>query len=219
MFKFDNRPLRSDVSDTQFIYSELSRCSGDREILDCLSRVHGPWAFVLLDKVRSCLWYGRDFFGRQSLLFCRTETGFIISSSAPRSENYKFVEIPAIGVYKLDMQCLSGNPVLFPWKCKQTAGLEQVQVSSESIVCPVNLTCDSKPQPIPVDLNLDPECIFDNLLANPLILKLVEGLIEVLTESVRTRIQNQPNRCKLCIQVSFYNLTILFNNIVFVYAT
>lgn len=54
------------------------------EILEIVQKIRGPWAFVFWDKLRNQVWFGRDFFGRQSLLLHSYGDRIILTSCAPR---------------------------------------------------------------------------------------------------------------------------------------
>ncbi|XP_061649579.1 asparagine synthetase domain-containing protein 1 [Phyllopteryx taeniolatus] len=56
-------------NDTRVVLRYLSSCSDPSEILSVLSAIRGPWGFVYYQKSKDCLWFGRDYFGRRSLLW------------------------------------------------------------------------------------------------------------------------------------------------------
>jgi len=207
IYLYDNTRWDSRLSDTEFIYSKLRDCETDCDIIRTLERIKGPWAFVFWDKARDCLWYGRDFFGRQSLLMSRTESCLVLTSCAPRNDLLSFSEVPANGIYKLNLAETVEPPLLFPWDCLQTEP-SGVVMAAQTIACPVKLICDVKPQSIEVESNEDPEAMFDSLLMNQAVSNLVDRLIDILTEAVKTRIENQPGRCKNCVKCCRKVLTV-----------
>ena len=146
MFRYDGTPLPPGISDTKFISDKLESCTTEKDILNTLSKIQGPWAFVLWDKVRSCLWYGRDFFGRQSLLIHKSEERLILTSCATKSEGFPFKEVAANGIYKLDLKLPLSLPTLFPWDVIESLEDDSVRLSTETIQCPVRLICDKRPE-------------------------------------------------------------------------
>ncbi|XP_005996586.1 asparagine synthetase domain-containing protein 1 isoform X1 [Latimeria chalumnae] len=113
-------------SDTLVMFEHLSSCDGEQEILSVLSSVQGPWAFIYYQASTHSLWFGRDFFGRRSLLWhfsSGTEKFLCLSSVsawAPGSEVDKWQEVPAGGIYKIDFNtCFSNESLIltwYPWK-------------------------------------------------------------------------------------------------------
>lgn len=79
-----------------------------------LSAVRGPYAFILVVSTptfnNAQVWFGRDFFGRQSLLFSTDSAGNFHISSVSVFESV--FEIPAAGFFRLDMS--SRTMTLFP---------------------------------------------------------------------------------------------------------
>lgn len=101
--------IADDSNDSQVLLHKLEiSCSSDcldfhmndsckselgKSIPDILSAIKGPWAFIYWQKKSKTMWFGRDAFGRRSILVhwptC-TDSRFILSSVSPPSfaENY-----------------------------------------------------------------------------------------------------------------------------------
>eukprot|EP00124_Ichthyophonus_hoferi_P004028 Ihof_evm4s398 gene=Ihof_evmTU4s398 len=60
-------PQIGDLNDTEVVGKALQGASSN-EILDFLSTIRGPWAFVFWQSTEQKLWFGRDIFGRRSLV-------------------------------------------------------------------------------------------------------------------------------------------------------
>ena len=91
-------------------------------LIDMLSSITGPYAFVFYDAQHHRVFYGRDPLGRRSLLIRRHSTGgFMLSSISDCTEPEGWVEVEADGIYVLDLTAdidLSGDvdPVTYvPW--------------------------------------------------------------------------------------------------------
>ena len=207
VFKYNNKSLSPGTSDTEFIFSKLRDSVTDQDVINIFQSIQGPWACVFWDKTRNILWFGRDFFGRQSLLIHRSKLGLILSSVAPQDETYKFTEVRADGIYKLNLTYPSDKPVIFPWDCLPQYGLNP-ELTGFSISSPVRLVSDN-PEKIIVDTCIDTDLIMESLLRNPAVDNLVIELINKLSDAVRTRIELQPGKCKDCLQVIFFSYSIL----------
>ena len=199
VFKYDNKQLTPGSSDTDYIFSKLSECRTDNEVINVFQSIQGPWACVFWDKMKNILWFGRDFFGRQSLLIHQSKIGLILSSVTPTDETFKFNEVRADGIYKVNLHHPTDKPVLFPWDCLPQDGYEP-ELTGFSLSCPVRLISNN-PEKVDFNPTLDPELVLETLLLNPVVDIIVSELLHLLTEAVRIRIELQPGRCKDCIQV------------------
>ncbi|XP_073329194.1 asparagine synthetase domain-containing protein 1 [Pagrus major] len=218
---FGGLPVKPEENDTAVVSQRLSTCSSPSEVLSVLSSIRGPWAFVYYQKAGDYLWFGRDFFGRRSLLW-RFDTelnALTLTSVAARSSGSDQVvwqEVPAAGVYRIDLKAAAeaGSVTfeVYPWA---HGGIDEVSSCCETIlesvpsdctavmnqsglvlttsVCPLNTT-------IPTLLNETEDhqnsCVKDlvQLLASKDKNDEVNRLIDVLSEAVRRRVQALPLR-------------------------
>ena len=192
-------------SDTSLLARLLSQCVTSRDILDIMSRIHGPWAMVYFHKHSNTIWIGRDFFGRQSLLISRSD-GSLRLSSCVIKENGDYVELPAYGIYKCELlkDGVIGNLTLYPWKNSadvlDMSILNNIDcdISSDPISSPV-LTCSDvileELHQIPAE-NKD---VFSQLLTQNRIAMIVDEFEDVLRDAVLTRVLHQPDVCKDCV--------------------
>ncbi|XP_054827604.1 asparagine synthetase domain-containing protein 1 [Eublepharis macularius] len=117
--------VEAEENDAQVLFRHLCSCSSESDILSVLSSVQGPWSFVFYQASRHCLWFGRDYFGRRSLLWQfnkdRDKILALSSVSAGSENDSPWQEVPASGIFKLDLQiCATFKGVfltLHPWKC------------------------------------------------------------------------------------------------------
>ncbi|XP_030547253.1 asparagine synthetase domain-containing protein 1 isoform X2 [Rhodamnia argentea] len=139
---FGGIPVGCDENDAEILSQYLARCcfgsshgdncscccSGNEEdsVPDVLSRIKGPWAIVYWQNSSRTLWFGRDAFGRRSLLVhwpTEKDPRFLLSSVAPtlvehssdlQFENgvnqQKYWEELTCGIYsvKIDASILNG---------------------------------------------------------------------------------------------------------------
>lgn len=108
------------MNDSQMVFDELVRVEEER-IASILSCLRGPFAFVFWKASSRTLWFGKDPFGRRSLLaqFSKESGTFALTSVVPVNLKYLpfgFIEIPP-GVYKMSFRS-SSEPVnveRVPW--------------------------------------------------------------------------------------------------------
>ena len=73
-------------------------------VIDILSSITGPYAFVFYDAQHHRVFYGRDALGRRSLLIRRhSTTTVVISSVCDPTESKHWMEVEADGIYVLDL--------------------------------------------------------------------------------------------------------------------
>ncbi|XP_029188913.2 asparagine synthetase domain-containing protein 1-like isoform X3 [Acropora millepora] len=110
-FKIDQ-----DENDTSVLLKTLSshvnlNVSLTEHVLSTMSKVQGPWSFVYWQATEKSLWFGRDYFGRRSLLWhlpSNPTDVLVVTSVAERNciandTNLTFEEIPADGLYCVDL--------------------------------------------------------------------------------------------------------------------
>lgn len=212
---FGGVALDVEENDTAVVSERLSSCSGPAEILSLLSSVRGPWAFVYYQKAGDFLWFGRDFFGRRSLLWTfDAEVGALRLSSVAAcrsgSEASEWQEVPAAGVYRMDLKASSVTFELYPWGrgegdevfCPSSkATLECVPRGCRVVVNPGGLLLASPVSPLNVstpdsshrtEIHSDSQDL-EELLASKQKPDEVKRLTDVLSEAVRRRVQALPS--------------------------
>lgn len=120
---FGGVKVEAEENDTHVMFSFLSACKTDSDIMSLFSEVQGPWSFIYYQASSHYLWFGRDFFGRRSLLwhfsesdksFCLSSVGAHISSGARLWQ-----EVPASGIFRIDLQSTSASQHVtlkwYPW--------------------------------------------------------------------------------------------------------
>ncbi|NXS06691.1 ASND1 protein, partial [Neodrepanis coruscans] len=126
-------------NDTQVMFHHLALCRSEVDILSLFSSLRGPWCFVYYQASRHSLWFGRDYFGRRSLLWQFSDEGdsaFCLTSVSgyPESGN-QWKEVPASGIFKIDLKaCAAAKSLslaLFPWtySCGEKAAEEETFIN------------------------------------------------------------------------------------------
>ncbi|XP_024053844.1 asparagine synthetase domain-containing protein 1 [Terrapene carolina triunguis] len=121
---FNGIPIGTAENDTQVMFHHLSSCSNESDILSLFSSVQGPWSFIYYQASRHYLWFGRDYFGRRSLLWQfnnELDRALCLSSVSALSESdNQWQEVPASGIYKIDLKACAISEylvlTLYPWK-------------------------------------------------------------------------------------------------------
>ena len=184
-------------SDTTLLAERLCETSSEESLLGVLGKVKGPWACVYYHKATNKLWFGRDCFGRSSLLMKMLDTGFVLASVSP-STQVGFCEVLAKGVFQLRLP--SQQLLLHRWKNLPKIEAELFDVG-HSVSCPL-LTMESfSALWKPVDeLETEGE-IFGHLLQRPHVRGAVEKLLQLLRSSIERRVvRHQPRLCKDCVE-------------------
>ncbi|XP_063792789.1 asparagine synthetase domain-containing protein 1 [Pseudophryne corroboree] len=97
------------ANDTQVMFEHLASCEDQHDLLSLFSKVQGPWSFIYYQRRSHCLWFGRDYFGRRSLLWRFSEnlrTALCLTSvteSLAGSDAIQWQEVPASGIFKCNL--------------------------------------------------------------------------------------------------------------------
>lgn len=216
---FGGVPVSPEENDTAVISQRLASCSSPSEISDVVSSARGPWAFIYYQKAGDYLWFGRDFFGRRSLLWkfdAEVKTFTLTSVAAHTSglDQFAWKEVPAVGLYRIDLKPLTEACTVsfevYPWD-RPGNELISVQTKWESVqsectavtnpsglvlsspVSPLNTSMPDSIEETKSDSNTHPSVKdLELLLANREQDGEVNRLIDVLGEAVRRRVQSLP---------------------------
>ncbi|NXX17659.1 ASND1 protein, partial [Podargus strigoides] len=121
---FDGVHVGDLENDTEVVFRHLALCSSEADILSVFSSLRGPWSFIYYQASRHSLWFGRDYFGRRSLLWQfsnEADSAFCLASVSVYSElGNQWQEVPASGIFKIDLKACATTKslslTLFPWK-------------------------------------------------------------------------------------------------------
>lgn len=235
---FGGLPVSPEENDTSVFSRRLSSCSSTSEILSVLTTIQGPWAFVYYQKAGHYLWFGRDFFGRRSLLWkfdveFNTLTLSSVASHSCDPDRAPWLEVPALGVFRVDLKSFGTDVVIdvFPWAHRQkdlfsncsetllssipsgcTAVMNQSGLVLASPVPPLNTATPDIAKETEAALHSHP-CPNDleQLLLSKSQTDAVKRLIDVLSEAVRRRVQSLPLPGDLPPAWSRANVAILFS--------
>ncbi|KAF7280201.1 hypothetical protein GWI33_006305 [Rhynchophorus ferrugineus] len=105
IFNGFDEATQNNFGDTKLFHNFLKE-NIKNDTLDELYKVNGPYAFIYLDKAKKKLYFGRDIFGRRSLLLGKNKEGdtLILTSVAKRKTEFDFIEVPSVGTFCYDIQ-------------------------------------------------------------------------------------------------------------------
>lgn len=210
---FGGLTVEPEENDTKVILDQLSSCRSPSDVSSVLSQVKGPWAIIYYQKEEHCIWFGRDFFGRRSLLWSwgSDESSFTLTSVSRRSPDLgtsNCLEVPAVGVYRLDLKSWSQRGSLkvevYSWGHLDSHFTWEGLPSSVSFVINDSGLVLSSPVP-PMNMNvMDAEPNSCNsgrtslddlreLLKSTGKREMARRLVDVLGEAVRRRVQHLPH--------------------------
>lgn len=213
----DEQIRRLNIGDTMLFKEKLDNSLDDLEkVVDVLTNVEGPYSFIYHRKQSNKIYFGRDVYGRKSLLVGNQENCLIITSVG--CKGIDFIELPAIGTYSYDLY--TSALVLYPWT-KGHDLYESFQVKTSELSKRFRFTVserfatsltklmeplichDEGDALVKCLINVNFEDGIETLLKEPSWSRRVERVNELLLESVRKRVLNQPSHLTNCLGVLF----------------
>lgn len=202
------KELTLEEGDTKILFKLMQNTS---KLATTLSQLQGPYAFIYFDKIEEKLYFGRDIYGRRSLLIGKHNEDIILTSVAKRTKEYDFIELPSIGTFSLDLTI--NQLTVFPWKYRNPnfeSKLNELSnfLNTEILVEHELENCDnfkfkelSKEQVYLYNdiSNIDINKIFERLINTPSWLNRTVVLKSLLENAIEKRIATQPKYCKNCI--------------------
>lgn len=200
------------ISDTTFISENLAS-KGEEEILSFVGKIKGPWSIIFYQENTKRLYFGRDVFGRHSLLWNLPSAAlpmFMVTSVSQQKDGVQ--EIPAYGLYCIDFSLCSIAEEfqinLFPWSHLNNESLIPVSLNSvikireQRIVSSISNT---------LNMSLPSECVENYLNSLPTSISEenlgtlyttmkddVDKLLENMKRSVQRRAIKSPPKCRNC---------------------
>ncbi|KAL3312547.1 Asparagine synthetase domain-containing protein 1 [Cichlidogyrus casuarinus] len=183
--------LDSDLNDGESLFRALNASTSQdtAAIFDIFSSLCGPFAFVLLCREFDKVIFGRDRFGRRSLI-AQSYKSFdkiplISLSSTVLPQNFQYIEVPSTGIF-LATSNDTGLVVetFIPWS-EPSIARNKSSNPPFSTLDPLSL------------IHTFPSSISFNPSLNP-----VEQFYEVLFKAVRVRLQKASHSCKNCLKFS-----------------
>lgn len=166
------------------------------------------------------LYFGRDIIGRHSLLLkVDDEANSLMLASVANKKMKGIVEVPAIGIFVMDLNNSLINLACYPWKEPDLRFTDVIEALETNLNVDINIKetiLDSHSSMTNLHLHPDPKelehlenipCNKDfnetlhYLLENEEINERVRCLTELLHQSVKIRVQKKQNYCKDCVKI------------------
>lgn len=170
-----------------------------------LANIHGPYAFIYFDENDGKLYFGRDIYGRRSLLINKCQDKLILTSVAKRNAECDFMEVPSIGTFCLDINNYQLS--ILPWHYQNKnyhSKLKELEIFLNQTIVETYELCSIETklfvEPTIDDLKLfNTARNFDYLLDNEEWRNNVINLQKLLEIAIEKRIKTQPVYCKNCL--------------------
>lgn len=183
----------------------------NENIIDFLTHLEGPYAFIYLNKISKKLYFGRDPYGRRSLLLGKSNEIFVFSSVAKRTIDFKFIEIPTTGIFCYDL--ITRNFKLFSWPHKNLnfdTKLKELEIFLDINIGVINTSIESNyktylppstDELIRISNLTKPKevSVFEKLFTDNDWMENLQLLKKLLETAIQKRIATQPKFCSMCI--------------------
>lgn len=156
------------------------------------------------------MYFGRDIYGRRSLLLGKNKNKLVLSSVA--GERCDFIELPAIGTFSF---CLRNKTFeIEPWQYQNKNFHLKLKEIQDFVQSPIEIKQILKIE-LPLSFTAPPEYFFqqfiniknsnfqggiESLLENEKWSERIHELRSLLGKAIRKRISNQPQYCQECIE-------------------
>jgi asparagine synthetase B (glutamine-hydrolysing) len=196
--------LPSGISDTELLAQKLSTAISENNVLDTFANLEGPGAFIYFSAKFGKLWFGRDYFGRHSLLVRKDANHCVLTSVGCCSldDGNDLRELPAFGFFEMIIDggggLESSTITLIPWlnRTVQSTGMDLpfgATVDSVRFLKPkLSKLCQTETTKVASSI----EDYLDTLRGSDA----VDGIIRVLGDAVQVRMEAQPGLCKDCVE-------------------
>lgn len=177
-----------------------------------LSKIQGPYSFIYLNKVKKILYFGRDHYGRISLLVGKNNDFLILTSVAKKGLDINFVELPSVGTFCWDLESdvlsllpFNYNDTKLTQKVKDLEMFLEKNITIKEVMEKSMCSEYFEPQPFQIEFlsqikTLNAEEAFKILLNDHKWMNNVLKLEKLLQLSMKKRLNTQPKHCKNCIK-------------------
>lgn len=195
-------------SDTEFLFENVSKATNEGDFMQIFNTFQGPFSVVVLFKRK--LYFARDSLGRNSLIIGKHNSSVFISSVIdPAGEALLAIELPPLGVFAIDID--TKHVELHPFQAVNTHEhnlnqLEELRKMFEITIRPqldpewLKTSGDSTSFSFDQVCNGVSDDSFESLLEIEEINETCDKFLELLSKSVKDRIQRTPKFCKSCIR-------------------
>ncbi|CAC5407546.1 Asparagine synthetase domain-containing protein 1 [Mytilus coruscus] len=112
---FGGIQIREEENDTEILLQLLTKDTSPKHILKTMATVEGPWSFIYWQNATQTLYFGRDMFGRRSLLWHLPQTvDDVFMLSSVRISDYEFQEVPSVGLFSMHVSSDVVTMTMYP---------------------------------------------------------------------------------------------------------
>ncbi|CRK87524.1 CLUMA_CG001325, isoform A [Clunio marinus] len=180
------------------------------KILKVFETIEGPFSIICLSN--SKLYFARDSLGRNSLILGKKgDMCFLSSVMSPFEDAFEAIELPSLGIFCYDIKSKEIN--LFPYfelnHPHHQTQLKLVTTFYSSLSLQRQIKLKWKEEKVlttpkfsfnEVTKSLsDSKSLFENLLRIPEIYETCDIFLELLSKSVKDRVEQTPKLCKDCL--------------------
>ncbi|XP_063615038.1 asparagine synthetase domain-containing protein 1-like [Penaeus indicus] len=202
--------IPGEKSDTKYISDYLTG-KDEEEIMFFLSAIKGPWSLIYYQKSTKRLYFGRDVFGRHSLVWrLPSEQRWMFLVSSVTQRNAEVTEVPALGLYYIDFLHskldVDFHVNLIPWNHVNENNLEAlpstIHIQEQRLESPIknqlNISLPTEDvledlRALPASLDNEHVDVLYNALKDD-----IDRLLEVLKTSIQRRVDMCPQKCQRC---------------------
>ncbi|OAD52969.1 Asparagine synthetase domain-containing protein 1 [Eufriesea mexicana] len=213
---FSGKLAQDNMCDTNVLLNALQSSSN---ILTVFQEIQGPYSFIYFQKSSSLLYFGRDIIGRHSLLIkINTDKNVLTLTSVASKEINKIIEIPAVGIFVMNLANLRVNLACYPWKELDLQFTDIIETLETHLGVDIDIKQTILKPATSIFLHLHPSVkdieylesssylensckVLEYLLENKDIHERVDHLLQLLYKAVEVRIIKQPKFCKTCIKL------------------
>ena len=212
MYFFLSFQIPSEICDSEFISEHLSNMTDVVEIISFIQKIRGPWSIIYYQKSTNRLYFGRDMYGRHSLLWKLPSSEspyFILSSVVNKTKDIE--EVPALGLFYMDLNVVTFNDDtkinLLLWDNICPSDLidlnQKIVLQDLTLKRPIlNHLNSLEPDNEMIEYlqNFNSTAIFEDQFSLFYSQKkeIVDSLISLLKQSIQTRVDKCPKKCINC---------------------
>ncbi|XP_037036916.1 asparagine synthetase domain-containing protein CG17486 [Bradysia coprophila] len=208
-------------SDTEWLFSKIAQCNEEIEFFDLMKHIQGPFSLIYFNNKSKRLYFARDSLGRQTLLIGSYRNSICITSVASKvAGDNSFIEVPPLGIFSLNLSNSAGdfNIELSTWQDLSVHEhfAEQLGSVGKVIGSQISLHENLEPFWMQTDDSRSDRYTFTSLLSEHLdkspldiltilsqckeVVSTSDELIDLLTRSLKQRVEATPQLCKNCIK-------------------
>ncbi|XP_063412900.1 asparagine synthetase domain-containing protein 1-like isoform X2 [Mytilus trossulus] len=112
---FGGIQIGEEQNDTDILLQLLTKDASPKHLLKTMATVEGPWSFIYWQNATQTVYFGRDMFGRRSLLWHlprAVDDVFMLSSV--RISDYEFQEVPSVGLFSMHVSSDVVTMTMYP---------------------------------------------------------------------------------------------------------